>query len=90
MMVCMLNRCKPRRDPTVSITKQVAPGWALSGGALVCSSFWGVPLERIYHEHVLALFAWASGSFTCAEGSNRQHSRRDLLPLPILLPVSAE
>ena len=69
--------------------KQVAPGWALSGRAFVSSSFWGVPLECARHEHVLAVFAWASGSFSCAKGSDGQHSRRGLLPLPLLLPVSA-
>lgn len=66
----MLRRRKLRCDLAVSVTKQVAPGRALSGRALVSSSFWGVPHERAHHELVLAVFAWASGSFSCAQGSN--------------------
>lgn len=81
----LLRRCNPRRDPAVSARKQIAPGWALPVHPIAYSILWSVPVERARHDHVLAVFGWASGSLSCAEGSNRQHSRRRLLPLPVLL-----
>lgn len=74
----------------MSATKQIAPGWARPVHPVTYSILWGVPVERARHDHVLAVFAWASSSLSCAEGSDGQHSRRRLLPLPVLLSVSAE
>lgn len=70
--------------------KQVALGEAYARSGVICRVFRGIGAERFNHEHVLAVFAGTAASLSGAQRSDRQRSRRGLLPLPLLLSVSTK
>lgn len=74
----------------VLLLMQVAPGQAYARFGVICRILGGFPVERVDHEYLLPSFAWTAASLSGTEGSHRQRSRCGLLPLPVLLSVSAK
>lgn len=75
---------------SIWLEKQVALGAAYACAGVLGRFYRGVSAQRCDHEHILAVFAGAAASLFGAQRSDRQRSRRSLLPLPLLLPVSTK